>query len=69
MVNLLSINPVAFSLGAFEIRWYGIIIVLGIVLAFVVVQKEMVKRGMHSDFLTDLLVWAVPISIISARIY
>ncbi|MDS9470879.1 prolipoprotein diacylglyceryl transferase [Sporosarcina pasteurii] len=69
MVSLLSINPVAFSLGALEIRWYGIIIALGIVLAFVVVQKEMVKRGMHSDFLTDLLVWAVPISIISARIY
>lgn len=69
MVNLLTINPVAFSLGVFEVRWYGIIIALGIVLAFIVVQKEMVKRGMHPDFLTDLLIWAVPISIISARIY
>ncbi|QUW23363.1 prolipoprotein diacylglyceryl transferase [Sporosarcina sp. Marseille-Q4063] len=69
MVNLLTINPVAFSLGVFEVRWYGILIALGIVLAFIVVQKEMVKRGMHPDFLTDLLIWAVPISIISARIY
>ncbi|MHA6258491.1 prolipoprotein diacylglyceryl transferase [Sporosarcina sp. CAU 1771] len=69
MINLLAINPVAFSLGPLEIRWYGILIALGIVLAFIFVQKEMVKRGMHPDFLTDLLLWAVPISIISARIY
>ncbi|EGQ19916.1 prolipoprotein diacylglyceryl transferase [Sporosarcina newyorkensis 2681] len=69
MINLLTINPVAFSLGPIGIRWYGILIALGIVLAFIVVQKEMVKRGMHPDFLTDLLIWAVPISIISARIY
>lgn len=69
MLNLLAINPIAFSLGGLEIRWYGILIATGIVLAFLVVQREMVKRGMHEDFLTDLLIWAVPISIISARIY
>ncbi|CAM3179343.1 prolipoprotein diacylglyceryl transferase [Filibacter tadaridae] len=69
MFNLLAINPIAISLGPIEVRWYGILIALGIVLAFIVVQREMVKRGMHPDFLTDLLIWAVPISIISARIY
>lgn len=69
MFTLLAMNPIAFELGPFEVRWYGILIALGIVLAFIVVQKEMVKRGMHPDFLTDLLIWAVPISIISARIY
>lgn len=69
MFELLAINPIAFSLGPLEVRWYGILIALGIILAFFVVQKEMVKRGMHPDFLTDLLIWAVPIAIISARIY
>ncbi len=69
MINLLAINPIAFSLGPIEVRWYGILIATGIILAFLVVQREMVKRGMHPDFLTDLLIWAVPISIISARIY
>ena len=69
MNYLLTINPVAFQIGSLSVRWYGILIALGIVLAFIVVQREMVKRGMHPDFLTDLLVWAVPISIISARIY
>lgn len=69
MAAILAINPIAFSLGPIEVRWYGILIATGIVLAFLVVQKEMVKRGMHPDFLTDLLIWAVPISIVSARIY
>lgn len=69
MVDVLAINPIAFSLGPLDVRWYGILIVTGIILAFIVVQREMVKRGMHADFLTDLLVWAVPLSIISARIY
>jgi len=69
MFDLLAIDPTAFSIGPIDIRWYGILITTGIILAFIVVQKEMVKRGMHPDFLTDLLIWAVPLSIISARIY
>lgn len=69
MSLLQIIDPVAFSLGPLSVRWYGVIIALGIVLAFVVAQKEMVKRGFHPDYLTDLLIWAVPIAIISARIY
>ncbi len=69
MLDLLAINPIAFKLGPFPIAWYGIIIATGIVLAFIVVQREMVKRGVHPDFLTDLLIWAIPISILSARIY
>lgn len=69
-MNLLqAIDPVAFSLGSLEVRWYGVIIAFGIIVAFLVAQKEMVKRGFHPDYLTDLLIWAVPIAIISARIY
>ncbi|MGE7923299.1 prolipoprotein diacylglyceryl transferase [Viridibacillus arvi] len=66
---LLQINPVALELGPISIRWYGVIIATGIIIAFLIGQREMVKRGFHNDFLTDLLIWAVPISIICARIY
>ncbi|WP_019414271.1 prolipoprotein diacylglyceryl transferase [Paenisporosarcina sp. TG20] len=64
-----AINPTAFSLGPIDVRWYGVIIASGIVLAFIVGQKEMVKRGFHPDFLTDLLMWAVPLAILGARLY
>ncbi|MDN4493138.1 prolipoprotein diacylglyceryl transferase [Ureibacillus aquaedulcis] len=66
---LLAINPVAFSLGSIEVRWYGILIASGIVLAYFVGQREAVKRGLPEDFLADLLIWAIPISILCARIY
>jgi phosphatidylglycerol---prolipoprotein diacylglyceryl transferase len=66
---LASIDPIAFSLGPIDVRWYGVIIAAGILLAFLVGQREMVKRGLHPEFLTDLLIWAVPLSIIGVRIY
>lgn len=34
-----------------------------------VAQKEMVKRGIHPEFLTDLLMWALPLAILGARLY
>lgn len=68
-LNLLAINPVAISIGSLEIRWYGIIIALGIVLAYFIAQKEAVKLGLHEDFISDMLLWAIPIAILSARAY
>lgn len=65
----LKIDPVAFHLGPFPVRWYGILIVTGIIIAYLVAQKEGEKRGLDKEFFTDLLMWAVPISIICARIY
>ncbi|MFJ8263425.1 prolipoprotein diacylglyceryl transferase [Rummeliibacillus sp. NPDC094406] len=66
---LMAINPVALQLGPISVRWYGVIIACGIIVAYFVGQREMVKRGFGEDLLTDLLIWAVPISIICARIY
>jgi len=63
------IDPIAISLGPIDVRWYGVIIAFGIVLAFIVAQREMVKRGFHPEFLTDLLIWAVPLAILGARLY
>ena len=68
-VILQAINPVAFTIGSLPVRWYGLLIASGIVLAYFVGQREAVKRGLPEDFLADLLIWAIPISIISARLY
>ncbi len=68
-ISFLAINPIAIEIGSLAIRWYGILIALGIALAYFLAQKEAVKRGLHEEFVADLLLWAVPIAIISARIY
>lgn len=68
-LSLMALDPIAFSIGPLTVRWYGLLIVSGIILAYFVAQKEAVKRGLGEDFMSDLLIWAIPISIISARIY
>ena len=68
-INLLLIDPVAFQLGPIAVRWYGVIIATGIVLAYWLANREAVRLGLHNDFFADLLIWAVPIAILSARLY
>src|SRR5690606_2389151 len=68
-MNIEPINPVAFNLGPIPVHWYGIIIGVGIGLALFLAIRESDKHGLHKDTFTDLLIWAIPISIISARIY
>ena len=63
------IHPVAIQLGPIPIHWYGLIIGAGIVIAFILGTIEGNKRGLPKDTFTDLLIWAIPISIISARLY
>jgi len=63
------INPIAIWLGPIPVHWYGIIIGIGIAIALFLVVRESEKHGLHKDTFPDLLIWAIPISIISARIY
>ncbi len=64
------IDKVAFSIGKLEVRWYGIILTLGIVLAFVYACTR-AKRTEHilADDIIDVGLLTVPMGIIGARIY
>lgn len=63
------LNPIAFSLGPISVHWYGIIIGLGLALALYLAIKEENRRGLEKDTFSDLMIWAIPIAIISARLY
>ncbi|KRL02913.1 prolipoprotein diacylglyceryl transferase [Liquorilactobacillus capillatus] len=64
-----ALNPIAFTLGPIEVHWYGIIIASAVVLAVYLSVKEGRKRGIIDDDIYDMLLWALPFSIISARLY
>ncbi|WP_100405422.1 prolipoprotein diacylglyceryl transferase [Bacillus solitudinis] len=62
-------NRVFLEVGPFTIYWYGVIIGLGVFLGYLLASRESVKRGMPKETFADLLLFAIPIAIISARIY
>lgn len=63
------LNPIAFSLGPIQVHWYGVIIGSGLALALFLAIREGNRRGLPKDTFADLMLWAIPIAIISARIY
>ncbi|MDN3020110.1 prolipoprotein diacylglyceryl transferase [Paenibacillus sp. BSR1-1] len=63
------LNPIAFTLGPIQVHWYGIIIGSGLALALFLAIREANRRGLPKDTFADLMLWAIPIAIISARIY
>ncbi|MBU6984085.1 prolipoprotein diacylglyceryl transferase [Staphylococcus aureus] len=63
------IDPVAFNLGPLSVRWYGIIIAVGILLGYFVAQRALVKAGLHKDTLVDIIFFSALFGFIAARIY
>jgi phosphatidylglycerol---prolipoprotein diacylglyceryl transferase len=67
--RITPLDPIAIELGPLQVHWYGIIIGLGIALALYFAVKESDRLGLPKDTFIDLIVWAIPAAIISARIY
>jgi phosphatidylglycerol:prolipoprotein diacylglycerol transferase len=63
------LNPVAFKIGPLAVHWYGIIIGIGIAIALFLAMREGEKHQLDKEVFPDLLIWAIPISILSARAY
>ncbi len=67
--KILEISPVAFTVFGRGIRWYGLIICTGIILAILNTMRNAKKEGISSDDVLDYAIFAVPLAIIGARLY
>ena len=63
------VDSVAFSLGNIEVRWYAIMIVSGIIAAFIYTYLHAKRHGLIFDDLIDLTLSAVIPGVIGARAY
>ena len=63
------LNPIAIELGSIQIHWYGLIIGFGVLLGLIIALRESERRGLDKELFTDMILFAVPIAIICARIY
>ena len=64
-----QLNRVAFTVFGHPVYWYGVIIATGFLLAVLYCTRQAPKFGVKSDDFIDLLFFAVPISIVGARLY
>lgn len=62
-------NRVFISFFGFDIYWYAILILIGILLGIYLACREAKRIGFDSSFINDLSFYVIPISLIGARIY
>ncbi|HIZ16104.1 MAG TPA: prolipoprotein diacylglyceryl transferase [Firmicutes bacterium] len=65
----LEINRVAFQIGDFKIYWYGVLIMLGVVLAFVYALLNSKRFGIDNNRMLDVVIVSLPVALICARLY
>lgn len=58
-----------FDLGPFRIHAYALCILAGIIAATILTSRRLTKRGGEPGVVLDIILWAVPLGIVGARIY
>ncbi|WP_106496693.1 prolipoprotein diacylglyceryl transferase [Lentibacillus sp. Marseille-P4043] len=64
-----TLDRVFLEIGPLTIYWYGVIIAFGAFLGLYLATRESDRLGLKKDLVVDLVVFAIPIAIICARIY
>ena len=62
-------DRVFLELGPISIYWYGIIIAMGAFIGLYLATREADRLGINKDYIVDLVVFAIPVAILFARIY
>jgi phosphatidylglycerol---prolipoprotein diacylglyceryl transferase len=62
-------NPVAFNLFGLDIRWYGILISMGMVLGIILASNSCKIKEISYDSMMDIILIALPAAIVGARLY
>lgn len=62
-------NPIAFTIGNIEIRWYGILIALGMMLAILISTHRAKYHHIKDSDVLDICIYMLPLGVIGARLY
>jgi prolipoprotein diacylglyceryl transferase len=57
------------QIGALNLRWYGTLLALGVLLGGRLTRRELVRRGLDGEKVYTVATWAVPFGVIGARLY
>lgn len=62
-------DPIACSIFGIDIRWYGVLIATGMILAAAITYARAPRHGIRRESILDILLVAIPVGIIGARLY
>ena len=62
-------DPIAFSIGGVDVRWYSILILVGVFLAAMLIKFESNRFRINKEFMFNLVFWTLIFGIIGARLY
>jgi phosphatidylglycerol:prolipoprotein diacylglycerol transferase len=63
----ISIDPVAFTIGSHEVRWYGIMIAIGVASLLVIMHREAKRLGITRD-IYGIFFWGIIGGLIGGRL-
>ena len=69
-MTVLNINPIAFSLGPFDIRWYSLSYIFGILISWLIINKFLIKHknDVDSNTVNNLINYLIIGIILGGRI-
>ena len=68
-IDRFTISKTAISFGKFSVAWYGLIIVIGMIIAVSYVMWRAKQNGISSDSILDLAIAVIVSGVIGARLY
>ena len=63
-----DVNPVFFSIGSFQVRWYGMCWALGFLFGYLLLGRVYKREKMPSESLDRVLMYMLVSTVIGARI-
>lgn len=64
----ISINPIFFSFGRITVRWYGFILALAVLVAYLISEKRLVDKGVTKSHTENILFLTIIAGLVGARI-
>ena len=62
-------DPIAFTIFGVDVRWYGVLIACGMMIAVLISCKRAPRHGLTDEDVLDIVLWMLPIGVIGARVY
>ncbi|MCK4263133.1 MAG: prolipoprotein diacylglyceryl transferase [Dehalococcoidia bacterium] len=64
----IGVDPVAFTIGSYPVRWYGIMVAVAVATLLVIFSREAKRRSISEDFVYNIFLWGVVGGLVMSRV-